>query len=96
MRFSPNQFAILRSLAKGPIPFAEFAKFDQRSLRGLYQRGMFSLSLRLRASITDTGWEAYRACLDHPRFRHNPQAPTFNALFYRPQEVGHRVDWDVA
>lgn len=74
---STGQAAILRRLAKGPIPGPELRKLDQRPLRGLFLQGAFSLDRQLNGEITKVGWDAIKRMTGRPPQRSNTNRPVF-------------------
>jgi len=78
MRLTPTQLYYLRRLATREIILSELRKWDQRPLRGLFLRGLFSLTKDFTARITSTGWDVVKLTSE-PKFRKNANAPIFKS-----------------
>jgi hypothetical protein len=58
------------------VYFSEMAKWDQRALRGLWERGLMRFDKNLGAYLTDTGEDAFQES-HRAKLRKNPNAPLF-------------------
>jgi hypothetical protein len=87
----PNQFTVLRRFDKGAVPYSVWRKWKQPSLRGLFFRGMFTLTSDLDAEITSKGREAilkYRQLF--PELRKDETRGTFQRRLKFSKKKGAR------
>ncbi len=75
MTLSLYQLRILRALTRGPLSRDTLRKLDQRPLRAMFLRRLFTLNRQIQAEITQAGWNVATEMQLAPAQRKNPNNP---------------------